>query len=445
MSKSRSEGKIRSPFLTSKYLISKTLGQGKFSKVKLALHAPTGEKVAIKILEKKKFKNPSDLTKLSREIQIIKTLKHPNIIQLYEVIETNDLICIILEYMSGGELFDFIIKRGRLNEIDALSFYSQLINAIEYMHGMKIAHRDLKPENLLLDDGFNLKIADFGLANVCENGRKLETPCGSPCYAAPEMLLGKAYNGLKADIWSCGVVLYAMVCGFLPFEDQNISELYEKIRKGIYVEPIWLSDKAKDLIKHVLDANPDTRFSIEDIKNHPWMKNSPAFISKDIGLDYKTIETMDKLGYDKRKTLAYLENNQKNSLTTMYHLLSNKKKDLGNSAGDNKSSLIEQKINDIRREVRKNIRPISRTKITANSISPGADKSAQSKMRSQSGNRGFVVLKELDEKTASPIRKNGRVYRLANDSKRQAASYKSTPRSIEFSYRIKYPISLVSP
>lgn len=441
MSKSRSEPKIRNTPLTSKYLISKTLGQGKFSKVKLALHAPTGEKVAIKIIEKKKFKN-HDLIKLSREIQIIKTLKHPNIIQLYEVIETNELIYIILEYMSGGELFDFIIKRGRLNEIDALNFYSQLLYAIEYMHSIEIAHRDIKPENLLLDENFNLKLADFGLANVCDNGRKLETPCGSPCYAAPEMLLGKAYNGLKADIWSSGVVLYAMICGFLPFEDQNISELYDKISNGLYTEPIWLSLNIKDLIKHILDVNPDTRYSIEDIKNHPWMKNSPSFVKYDKGLDYKTIETMDKLGYDKRKTLACLESNQKNSLTTMYYLLSNKKNDIEKSLGDNKNSMIEKKINDIRKEVRKNIRPISRAKIIAKSISPGVDEEA--KMRSQSGNRGFVV-KEFDEKNSSPIRKNARVYRLANDSKRQTTSYKSTPRNVEFSYRIKYPISFLSP
>ena len=209
----------------------------------------TKHKVAIKILEKTKIAKMSDVGRVAREIKILQETKHENIVQIYEIIETNFAIYMIMECAEGGELFDYIVKKGRLSEKEGAYFFLQLLTGIEHLHSRKIAHRDLKPENLLLDkDQKKLKIVDFGLSNIYKdkNGDEimLKTACGSPCYAAPEMVEGKRYQGHTVDIWSSGITLYAMICGYLPFEENETSLLYQKILKGYYEIPSFLSIKA---------------------------------------------------------------------------------------------------------------------------------------------------------------------------------------------------------
>ena len=213
------------------YRIGKALGEGTFGTVRLGQHMETKQKVAIKILEKTKIAQMSDVGRVAREIKILKSIKHPNIIELYDVIDTNSAIFMIMEYAAGGELFDYIVSKSRLSEKEAAHFYYQLIVGIEFLHTKKIAHRDLKPENLLLDKTMKtIKIVDFGLSNIYKdekgNSFLLKTACGSPCYAAPEMVAGNKYKGYTVDVWSSGITLYAMICGYLPFEEAETALLY---------------------------------------------------------------------------------------------------------------------------------------------------------------------------------------------------------------------------
>ncbi len=231
----------------------------------------------MKILEKIKIIEQSDKTRVEREIKILKMLRHNNIIQIYQIIQTRSNLYLIMEYANGGELFDYIVLKKRLPEPEAVKFFQQIINGVEYLHKLNIVHRDLKPENLLLDHNKNIKIVDFGLSNLYGRGELLKTPCGSPCYAAPEMITGKKYSGLMVDIWSSGVILFAMVCGYLPFDDSNNDILYRKIAAGDYKIPNFISDKARDLIKRILNTDPTKRYNIQQIKNHPWFNiNAPS-------------------------------------------------------------------------------------------------------------------------------------------------------------------------
>ena len=182
------------------YRIGKEIGEGTFGKVKLATHSITQENVAVKILEKSKISEASDIDRITREIYILKIIRHPNIIQLYEIIENSKKIYLVMEYASGGELFDYISNNGKLTEQEACKFYQQLVSGIEYLHNLNIVHRDLKPENLLLDYNKNIKIVDFGLSNIYKANELLKTSCGSPCYAAPEMIANKKYIPLCVDI-----------------------------------------------------------------------------------------------------------------------------------------------------------------------------------------------------------------------------------------------------
>ena len=211
------------------YIIGKSIGKGTFGNVKLAVHTITGEKVAIKILEKSRIKDSSDIERVSRELKILKQVNHPNVVKLYEIIETPKQIYLAMEYMPCGELFDYIVSRNKLSEEQACLFYQQILSGLDYLHKSHIIHRDLKPENLLLDQNNIIKIVDFGLSYLETSTELLKTACGSPCYAAPEMIAGKRYKGQSADIWSCGIILFAMVCGYLPFEDPNTAHLYKKI------------------------------------------------------------------------------------------------------------------------------------------------------------------------------------------------------------------------
>ena len=259
------------------YLIKKTLGKGTFGKVKLGIYLPTKEKVAIKIFEKARIIENDDEIRLKREFEMLSSFNHPNIIHVSEIFESSDCFYSVMEYCEGGELFNYIVKNRRLSDEESSFFYYQLINGLEYIHSLGIVHRDLKPENLLLTTGNLLKIIDFGLSNYFKNDL-LSTPCGSPSYASPEMIEGKEYNGFKIDIWSSGIILYAMLCGFLPFEDKDNDALYEKILENKLLFPKYISKEPKDLLEKILVKDPNKRISISKIKNHPfYLKGKEIF------------------------------------------------------------------------------------------------------------------------------------------------------------------------
>ncbi|KAL2115631.1 hypothetical protein VTJ04DRAFT_9886 [Mycothermus thermophilus] len=270
--KSRAEQRIGA------YKIVKTLGEGSFGKVKLAIHRSTGQKVALKIISRKNLISRDMQGRVEREIEYLQLLRHPHIIKLYTVIKTTTEIIMVLEY-AGGELFDYIVSHGRMQENEARRFFQQMLCAVEYCHRHKIVHRDLKPENLLLDDNLNVKIADFGLSNIMTDGNFLKTSCGSPNYAAPEVIGGKLYAGPEVDVWSCGVILYVMLVGRLPFDHEHIPTLFAKIAKGHYMVPSWMSPGAANLIKKMLVVNPVHRATIEDIRQDPWfLKDLPLYL-----------------------------------------------------------------------------------------------------------------------------------------------------------------------
>lgn len=261
------------------YILGETLGSGTFGKVKIATHQVTGYKVAIKILNRQKIKSLDVVGKLKREIQNLKLFRHLHIIKLYQVICTPTDIFMVMEYVPGGELFDYIVKHGKLLEDEARKFFQQIISGVDYCHRHKIVHRDLKPENLLLDSRNNVRIADFGLSNMMSDGEFLKTSCGSPNYAAPEVVSGKLYAGPEVDVWSCGVILYALLCGTLPFDDEHIPTLFRKISSGVFEIPPHLDSNAAKLIQHMLKVNPMKRATIAEIREYDWFKvNLPKYL-----------------------------------------------------------------------------------------------------------------------------------------------------------------------
>ena len=268
------------------YIINQTLGIGTFSKVKLGINKYTKEKVAIKLLEKNKITEKSDLERIFREMSIVKTLNHPNIVKTHEIFDNEKYYFMIMDYCPGGELFDYIVKKIRLNEEESSFFFYQIINAVEYIHSKGIVHRDLKPENLLLNDKNKLKIIDFGLSNYFfpdSEKNLLKTPCGSPCYAAPEMVSGNNYNGFKTDIWAIGIILYAMLVGYLPFEDNDNDILFQKILECDLEFPDFLSNLSIDIITKILNVDSDKRYTIQDIKKHMFYLNGKKVYQKVFG------------------------------------------------------------------------------------------------------------------------------------------------------------------
>ena len=247
------------------YIIRRTIGKGTFSKVKLGINVKTNKKVAIKILEKSKILEKEDLERILREMEMLKKFNHPNVIETYEISETPKAYLIIMEYCEGGELFNYIVKKENLSEEESSFFFYQILNGLEYIHSKGIIHRDLKPENLLLTKNNKLKIIDFGLSNYFDGKNLLQTPCGSPCYASPEMVSGENYNGFFSDIWALGIILFAMTCGYLPFEDKDNDVLFEKIINCDFQFPNHLSPLCRDLISKILNTNPQERINIQNI------------------------------------------------------------------------------------------------------------------------------------------------------------------------------------
>lgn len=312
-----------------KYKLMKTLGIGAFSKVKLAVHQPTGQKVAIKIMNRNKMKDMED--KVWRELKVMKLVAHPHIVRLYEVIETSTDIYMVMEYVESGDLFDYIVLNGRLTEDESRHFFQQIIAGVEYCHVHRVVHRDLKPENLLLDQGrSSVKIADFGLSNIMRDGQFLKTSCGSPNYAAPEVIQRRWYAGPEVDVWSCGVILYAMLCGVLPFDDENISSLYRKIIDCMYMLPSHLSVEARDLITSMLKADPLHRITIPEIRRHPFfLVRLPRYIALppiEVAQQVKRIDEgimlqVENMGFDRMSLIQAVMRGEQSKATVAYYLL----------------------------------------------------------------------------------------------------------------------------
>ena len=365
------------------FIIKQVIGEGTFATVRLAINKQTGEQVAIKIMEKSKIVQEEDKIRIDREIKVLKNLRHPNIVHLYSVIQTEEKIYLIMEYVKGKELFDYIVMKKKLSESESCLFFQQIISGIEYLHKIKYVHRDIKPENLLINEETKeLKIVDFGLSNIYTNPTKhlLSSACGSPSYAAPEMLNGEKYKASPVDIWSSGIVLYAMICGYLPFEDEDNDALYDKICKGKFVIPNHVSENGRDLLNKILVTDPKKRLSIYQIKHHPWFSlyNDKGKLMVSDGLILtKYVEPIDEeVVSSMAKTYNIIEEkirisillNKHNDISTIYYLLlhkkiNNKKKTVANIKSDlfkkyceNKSNLFESYNKDINKviEDRKN-------------------------------------------------------------------------------------------
>ncbi|CAL0304859.1 unnamed protein product [Lupinus luteus] len=258
-----------------KYEFGETIGEGNFGKVKLAKDIHTGKLFAVKILDKNKPIHLNNTDRIKREITTMKVLKHPNVVRLYEVLASKTKIYMVLEYVTGGELFEKIRSKGKLTEGSGRKIFQQLIDGVSYCHNKGVFHRDLKLENVLVDAKGNIKITDFNLSALPQNFREdglLHTTCGSPNYVAPEIIANRGYDGATSDTWSCGVILYVILIGYLPFDDRNLAVLYHKIFKGEVHIPKWLSPGAQNMIKRILDPNPRTRLTMAMIKEDEWFK-----------------------------------------------------------------------------------------------------------------------------------------------------------------------------
>ncbi|XP_014888862.1 MAP/microtubule affinity-regulating kinase 4-like isoform X2 [Poecilia latipinna] len=312
------------------YRLLKTIGKGNFAKVKLARHILTGREVAIKIIDKTQL-NPTSLQKLFREVRIMKTLNHPNIVQLFEVIETEKTLYLVMEYASGGEVFDYLVAHGRMKEKEARAKFRQIVSAVHYCHQKNIVHRDLKAENLLLDADSNIKIADFGFSNEFTEGNKLDTFCGSPPYAAPELFQGKKYDGPEVDIWSLGVILYTLVSGSLPFDGQNLKELRERVLRGKYRVPFYMSTDCEGILRRFLVLNPAKRCSLEQIMKDKWInvgyegaELKPHVEPEEDFSDSGRIDVIVGMGFDREEVRESLVKHKYNEITAMYLLLGRK-------------------------------------------------------------------------------------------------------------------------
>lgn len=261
-----------------KYELGKALGEGTFGKVKYAIDSDTQEAVAIKILDKEKIQKQNMGNQIKKEISIMKMVKHKYVVGMVEVLASKTKIFIVLELVTGGELFDKIVQIGKFNEDQARFYFNQLVEGVEFCHKSGVCHRDLKPENLLLDEHGNLKISDFGLSSLyigdAEDGTKrtelLHTTCGTPNYVAPEVLADCGYDGKKADVWSCGVILYVLLAGFLPFDESTIVQLFAKIQEAEFTYPSWFSAEVRSLLDQMIIADPKTRLNLTQVRAEPW-------------------------------------------------------------------------------------------------------------------------------------------------------------------------------
>uniref|UniRef100_A0A671YGM5 Serine/threonine-protein kinase BRSK2-like n=1 Tax=Sparus aurata TaxID=8175 RepID=A0A671YGM5_SPAAU len=323
------------------YRLEKTLGKGQTGLVKLGVHCITGQKVAIKIVNREKL-SESVLMKVEREIAILKLIEHPHVLKLHDVYENNKYLYLVLEHVSGGELFDYLVKKGRLTPKEARKFFRQIISALDFCHSHSICHRDLKPENLLLDEKNNIRIADFGMASLQVGDSLLETSCGSPHYACPEVIRGEKYDGRRADVWSCGVILFALLVGALPFDHDNLRQLLEKVKSGVFHMPHFIPPDCQSLLKGMIEVNPEKRLTLEVIQKHAWYlggRNEPCpeqppprrvcvrRILSLTELDPDVLDSMHSLGCfrDRVKLTRDLQCEEENQEKMIYYLLLDRK------------------------------------------------------------------------------------------------------------------------
>ncbi|KAG8058258.1 hypothetical protein GUJ93_ZPchr0002g25746 [Zizania palustris] len=273
-----------------RYSVGRTIGAGTFAKVRLGVD--TGGIVAVKVIDKRMVLRNNLMYQVKREISAMKLLNHPNIVKIHEVIATKTKICLVMEYVSGGQLSDKLSYLKRLDEREAKKYFCQLIDAVDYCHRRGVYHRDLKPENLLIDNQGDLKVSDFGLSVLRKPGQLLSTSCGSPCYVAPEVIQHKSYDGEAADIWSCGVILFELLAGYLPFQDRSLTNLYRKISRAQFAFPQWLTVPQKKIIIRMLDPSPITRAKISDIFDDTWVQDhfNPSVRIEDDNDDCVSIE-----------------------------------------------------------------------------------------------------------------------------------------------------------
>ncbi|XP_056134498.1 serine/threonine-protein kinase BRSK2-like [Lampris incognitus] len=323
------------------YRLEKTLGKGQTGLVKLGIHCVTCQKVAIKIVNREKL-SESVLMKVEREIAILKLIEHPHVLKLHDVYENKKYLYLVLEHVSGGELFDYLVKKGRLTPKEARKFFRQIISALDFCHSHSICHRDLKPENLLLDEKNNIRIADFGMASLQVGDSLLETSCGSPHYACPEVIRGEKYDGRKADAWSCGVILFALLVGALPFDDDNLRNLLEKVKLGVFHMPHFIPPDCQNLLRGMIEVDATKRLTLEQIQKHTWYlagKNEPEpeqpvprkvairTLASAEEIDPDVLESMHSLGCfrDKTKLTKDLLSEDDNQEKMIYFLLLDRK------------------------------------------------------------------------------------------------------------------------
>ncbi|XP_028979578.1 serine/threonine-protein kinase BRSK1 isoform X3 [Esox lucius] len=323
------------------YRLEKTLGKGQTGLVKLGVHCITGQKVAIKIVNREKL-SESVLMKVEREIAILKLIEHPHVLKLHDVYENNKYLYLVLEHVSGGELFDYLVKKGRLTPKEARKFFRQIISALDFCHSHSICHRDLKPENLLLDEKNNIRIADFGMASLQVGDSLLETSCGSPHYACPEVIRGEKYDGRRADVWSCGVILFALLVGALPFDHDNLRQLLEKVKSGVFHMPHFIPPDCQALLKGMIEVDPEKRLTLEAIQKHSWYlggRNEPCpeqppprrvCVKRIVSLtelDPDVLDSMHSLGCfrDRGKLTQDLQCEEDNQEKMIYYLLLDRK------------------------------------------------------------------------------------------------------------------------
>nr|CDS28812.2 serine:threonine protein kinase MARK2 [Hymenolepis microstoma] len=310
-----------------KYKFIRTIGKGNFAKVKLACHVITGKEVAIKIIDKTQL-SPSSRQKLFREVRIMKMLDHPNIVKLFEIIANDKVLYLVMEYASGGEVFDFLVTHGKMAEREARAKFRQIVSAVQYCHQKKVVHRDLKAENLLLDAQMNVKIADFGFSNEFSSDKKLDTFCGSPPYAAPELFEGRKYDGPEVDVWSLGVILYTLVSGALPFDGQNLRELRERVLTGKYRVPFYMSTDCEALLRKMLHLNPAKRHTLESVMKDKWINTGyedcslTPYVEPEPDLDDPVrIEIMVNMGFNRADIIRSLQSGSFDAVAATYFLL----------------------------------------------------------------------------------------------------------------------------
>ncbi|XP_073720785.1 serine/threonine-protein kinase BRSK2 isoform X1 [Misgurnus anguillicaudatus] len=323
------------------YRLEKTLGKGQTGLVKLGVHCVTCQKVAIKIVNREKL-SESVLMKVEREIAILKLIEHPHVLKLHDVYENKKYLYLVLEHVSGGELFDYLVKKGRLTPKEARKFFRQIISALDFCHSHSICHRDLKPENLLLDEKNNIRVADFGMASLQVGDSLLETSCGSPHYACPEVIRGEKYDGRKADVWSCGVILFALLVGALPFDDDNLRNLLEKVKLGVFHMPHFIPPDCQNLLRGMIEVDAGKRLTLELIQKHTWYiggKNEPEpeqpvprkvairSVPSADDIDPDVLDSMHSLGCfrDKNKLMKDLLSDDENQEKMIYFLLLDRK------------------------------------------------------------------------------------------------------------------------